>query len=216
MPLRATYKPSGIGPAGGCQCSTFSAICLLVNVRALQIFSFVAITVFVPATVGRATLSTGTTYSISFVDVNGNKLSTADGHVTIVVLATAVDHEKARAVGDHVPDFCLGNPDYRMITVIHFTGRHAAIGRRLATAFVRHRMSEAAKRLQARYDAQKVSRHAENDIYVVTDFDGTVVSQLGQPAAAKDFCVFVFGRNGELRQQWPVVPSTEQLAAVLK
>jgi hypothetical protein len=56
-------------------------------------------------------------YSISFVDIDGNKLSTADGHVTIVVLTTSADREQARIVGDHVPDFCLGNPAYRMITV---------------------------------------------------------------------------------------------------
>ena len=71
----------------------------------------------------RGALSTGNTYSISFVDIDGNKLSTADGHVTIVVLTTSADREQARTVGDHVPDFCLGNPAYRMITVIHFTAQ---------------------------------------------------------------------------------------------
>ena len=38
-------------------------------------------------------------------------------------------------MGDRVPDFCLGNPAYRMMTVIHFTGKHLAIGRRMATTF---------------------------------------------------------------------------------
>ena len=161
-------------------------------------------------------LSTGTTYSISVVDLNGNKLSTADGHVTIVVLTTPADREQARTVGDRVPDFCLGNPTYRMITIIHFTGRHMAIGRRVATAFVRHRVGEAAKRLQTRYDALKISRDAKNDIFVVTDFDGTVASQLGQAVGAKDFCVFAFGPNGELLAQWHSVPSMDELAAVLK
>ena len=78
----------------------------------------------------RGALSTGNAYSISFVDIDGNKLSTADGHVTIVVLTTSADREQARTVGDRVPDFCLGNPAYRMITVVHFTSRHLAIGRR--------------------------------------------------------------------------------------
>ena len=164
----------------------------------------------------RGELSTGSTHSISFVDLDGNKLSTADGHVTIVVLTTSADREEARSVGDHVPDFCLGNPAYRMITVIHFTSRHMAIGRRVATAFIRHRVDEAAKRLQARYDAQKVSRDAKNDIFVVTDFDGTIASQLGQSAGATDFCVFVFGRTGELLAQWHNVPSADELATVLK
>ena len=91
-----------------------------------------------------------------------------------------------------------------------------AIGRRVATAFIRHRMTEAAKRLQARYDAQKISRDAKNDIFVVTDFDGTIASQLGQSAESTDFCVFVFGQKGELLAQWHSVPSTNELAAVLK
>jgi hypothetical protein len=200
----------------GCQCSAFSAICLVVKVRALQIFSFVTVALLVPAALLRGTLSTGATYSISFVDIEGNKLSTADGHVTIVVLTTTADHEKARTVGDRVPDFCLGHPDYRMITVIHFTRRHMTIGRRVATAFIQHRVREEAKRLQARYDAKKISRDASRDIFIVTDFDGTVASQLGQPAGANEFCVFVFGRTGELLAQWHDVPSADQLTGILK
>src|SRR4029078_7183150 len=108
-----------------------------------------------PAIVARGALSKGNTYSISLIDIDGNKLSIADGHVTIVVLTTSADREQARTVGEHVPDFCLGNPAYRMITVIHFTGRHMALGRRMATAFIRHRVREEAKRLQARYVALK-------------------------------------------------------------
>jgi hypothetical protein len=186
------------------------------NVRALQFFLLVATALLVLSAPLRATLSTGTTYSISFVDINGNKLSTADGHVTIVVLATTADWQKARTVGDRVPDFCLGNPDYRMITVIHFTGRHMTIGRRIATAFIRHRMREEAKRLQARYEAQKISRNAHGDIFVVSDFDGTAASQLGEAEGATDFRVFVFGRTGELSAQSQGVPTADELAPVLK
>jgi hypothetical protein len=184
--------------------------------RALQIFLLVGTALFLSRALLLGTFSTGTSYSISFVDIDGKKLSTADGHVTIVVLTTAADHEKARIVGDRVPDFCLGNPDYRMITVIHFTGRHMAIGRRIATAFIRHRVREEAKRLQARYDAHKVSRDAQSDIFVVTDFDGTTATQLGGAEGAKDFRVFVFGRTGELLAQWQRVPTADELAGVLK
>jgi len=187
-----------------------------VSKRALQIFLFLAAALFVAAKPACSALSTGTTHSISFVDIDGNKLSTADGHVTIVVLATPADREQARLVGDRVPDFCLGNPTYRMITIIHFTRRHMAIGRRVATAFVRHRVGEAAKRLQARYDALKISRDAKSDIFVVTDFDGTIASQFGQSPEATDFGVFVFGQSGELLAQWHSVPSTDELAAVMK
>jgi hypothetical protein len=202
--------------AGSWQCSAFSTICLLVKVGALEIFLFVATGVLVPAPLLRATLSKGATYSISFVDIDGNKLSTSDGHVTVVVLAATADREKARAVGDHVPDNCLGNPNYRMITIIYFTGRHTVIGRRIATTFIRHRVREEAKRLQARYGLQKLSRDAKGDIFIVTDFDGTAASQLGKAAGTTDFSVLVFGRTGELLAQWSVVPTTAQLAAVLK
>ena len=86
----------------------------------------------------------------------------------------------------------------------------------MATAFIRHRVREEAKRLQARYDSQKISRDAKSDIFVVTDFDGTIASQLGQPAGATDFCVFVFGKTGELLAQWHSVPSADELAAAVK
>jgi len=188
---------------------------LVVTVRALQIFWLFG-TLFLSGALLPGPLSTGTPYSSSLVDIEGNKLSTADGHLTIVVLTTIADHEKARVVGDRVPDFCLGNPDYRMITVIQFTRRHMTIGRRVATAFIRHRVREEAKRLQARYDAKGISRDASRDIFVVTDFDGTVASNLAQPAGANEFCVFVFGRTGELLAQWHDVPSADQLASAVK
>jgi hypothetical protein len=187
-----------------------------VSVRALQIFLSLATALLLPTMPARGALSPGNTYSISFVDLEGNKFSTADGHVTILVLTTTADREQARAVGDRVPDFCLGNPAYRMMTVIHFTGKHLAIGRRMATAFIRHRVREEAKRLQARYDTQKISRDAKGDIFVATDFDGTVASQLGQSAGATDFCVFVFGRTGKLLAQWHSAPSATELAGALK
>jgi hypothetical protein len=189
---------------------------LFVNVGALKNCLALATAFILPVTFVRGALSTGGTHSINFVDLDGNKLSTADGHVTIVVLTTSADREKARTVGDHVPDFCLGNPAYRMITVVHFTRRHMALGRRMATGFIRHRVREEAKRLQTRYDAQKIARDAKSDIFVVTDFDGTIASQLGQSAGETDFSVFVFGQTGELLAQWHSVPSTDELAAAVK
>jgi hypothetical protein len=184
--------------------------------RALQIFFLIAILILACDTPVRGALSMGTPYQVDFIDINGNKLSTADGHVTIIVLATPADREKARTVGDRVPQHCLGNPDYRMITIIRFTRRHLAIGRRIATALVRHRVNEEARRLQARYKEKRIERDAQKDIFVVTDFDGSIASQLGEPAGGTDFCVFVFARNGELLAQWHDVPSSEQLATATK
>jgi hypothetical protein len=199
-----------------CQRTTLSPICLLVISRALQFFFIIGTLILLPAARLHGALSTGANYALGFVDIDGNKHSTADGHVTVVVLTTTADREKAHTVGDRVPEHCLGNPDYRMITIIRFARRHTVVGRRIATALIRHRVNEEAKRLQARYDGKKIIRDARKDIFVATDFDGSVSSQLGEPEGATDFCVFVFGRKGELIAQWHGVPSAEQLAAAVK
>jgi hypothetical protein len=199
-----------------CQCTTSSAICLLVNLRALQFFFVAAIAPFITATLLPGALSSGAIYSLNFVDIDGNKLSTADGHITVLVLATAAEREKVRAVGDRVPDFCLGNPNYRMITIVRFTSRHIAIGRRIATALVKHRVNEEARRLQSRYNTNKISGDARKDIFTVLDFDGTASSQLDDSAQAASFRVLVFARDGKLLAQWTDVPSAKQLADVLK
>jgi hypothetical protein len=186
----------------------------VVSVRALRV-SFCAMSVsFFLAIALHGTLSNGQRYALNFVDIDGHKLSTADGHVTVLVLATTGDSEKVRAVGDHIPDYCLSNPRYRMITVVHFFKKHTAIGRTIATALVRHRVKEEANRLQARYDSRKIARDARSDIFMVMDFDGTALSQLGGQEA--NFHVFVFSDSGELLQQWNDVPSADQLAAALK
>ena len=200
----------------GCQRTTSSSICLLVNVRALQFFFIAAIAPLFAAALLRGTLSSEANHSLTFVDIDGNKLSTADGHVTVLVLTTTADREKVRAVGDRVPDYCLGNPNYRMITIVHFTSKHTAIGRKIATALVKHRVNEEAKRLQSRYNANKISRDARQDIFTVLDFDGSASSQLDEPGAAASFRVLVFARDGKLLAQWTDVPSAKQLADVLK
>ena len=179
-------------------------------------FLFATAAFLFPAVPLSGSLSNGQRYRVNFVDVDGNTLSTADGHVTVLVVTTPADSEKARAVGDRVPDYCLGNPKYRMITILDFTRRHTQIGRKIATMFVRHRLDDEAKRLQARYDEKKIARNARGDIFTVTDFGGTVSSQLSGQSPAADFRVFVFARNGELLQQWDDVPTAADLAAVVK
>jgi hypothetical protein len=156
------------------------------------------------------------TYSFNFTEIDGKKLSTAEGHVTLLVLAGTADGEKVRAVADEVPDRCLGNPEYKMITIIHFARSHTAVGRRIATVFIRHRINTAAKRLQARYDAQKIMRDARDDIFVVPDFDGTASSQLLEQGKGAEFQVLVFARDGKLLASWSDVPSAKQLAEMLK
>ena len=186
------------------------------SLRALQFFFFATAVSFFFAVPLHGTLSSGQRYAISFVDVDGHTLSTADGHITVLVLATTGDSDKAQSVGDRVPDYCLGNPSYRMITILHFTKNHTGIGRTIATILVRHRLNEEAKRLQARYDAKKIASNPRSDIFAVADFDGTASSRLGGQPEAADFHVFIFGRNGELLHQWNEVPSAADLAAAVK
>ena len=160
-----------------------------------------------------ADLSVGETHALKFVDVDGNTLSTADGHVTVIVLTTKADLPKAEAVGDRIPDFCLGNPAYRMITLVKF-GQHSAPVANFMTRMARRRLDAEGKRLQTRYAAKKILRDARHDIFAVADFDGSVVSQLD--AGSILFRVFVFSRTGELLKQWDDVPSAAELAEALK
>lgn len=148
-----------------------------------------------------------------FVDVDGNTLSTADGHITVVVLTTKADLPKAHLVGDRTPDFCLGNPTYRMITLVKFEN-HGGLVRSIAAAMARRRLDNEAKQLQARYSAKNIERDARRDIFAVVDVDGTATSQL--PADSAMFAVFIFGKNGELLKQWSDVPEASQLAEILK
>ena len=161
-------------------------------------------------------LSSGQRYSINFSDSDGRTLSTADGHVTVLVLTTTEDLTQARAVADNVPDYCLGDKKYRMITVLRLKKRVTQVGRAIAMVFVRHGIDEETKRLQTRYNAKKISRPAREDIHVVTDFDDSISAQLGAQSGDTGLHVFVFGRNGELLQQWDDVPSAQELAVVVK
>ena len=163
-----------------------------------------------------AELTVGKNYRINFVALDGNALSTADGHITTVVLTTQSNIDKARAVGDRTPAFCLGNPTYRMITVLAFEGRHSKPVRMILTSLMRRRLDSEARRLQTRYDQLKIVRNARQDVSAVADFDGTITTQLGAQPTSAPFHVFVFGRNGELLKQWNDVPTPEDLAAALK
>jgi len=158
----------------------------------------------------------GQSYRINFTDVDGNALSTADGHVTIVILTGKANIDKARLVGDRTPDFCLTNPTYRMITVVEFETKHSAPVRALLKSIMRHRLDSESRRLQARYDQLKITREARRDVSAAADFDNTVATQLDSQPDDALFRVFVFGRGGELLKQWKDVPNPEELATALK
>jgi hypothetical protein len=164
-----------------------------------------------------ADLTVGQVYSLDLLDVDGNKLSTADGHVTVVALASQFDIDRARVVGKRIPDHCLGNPRYRMITVITFQKNHNRPVRSFLNAIVRHRLNSEAQQLQRRYDQRKIGRNARADVHAVADFDGAIATKLGSSSnGVPSLRVFVFGRNGELTKKWDDVPDAAELAAALK
>lgn len=163
-----------------------------------------------------ADVSAAETYRLAFTDVDGNTFSTTDGHITIVVVTSQANIDKARAVGDRTPDFCMANPTYRMITVLAFESKHSAPIRAVLRSLIRHRLDSEAERVQKRYDELKIARAARRDVFAVADFDGSITAQLGSKPEAKLFEVFVFGKNGELFKQWSDVPSAEELSSALK
>jgi hypothetical protein len=182
--------------------------------RALQFFLATAV-VFIPAA-AIADLSVGQIYSLKLLDVDGNTFNTDDGHVTTVILTRESDVDRARILGDRTPDYCLGNPTYRMITVVDFEKKHSKPIRLILAGLVRRRLETEAQRLQQRYDQLKIARNARFDVHAVADFDGKVAAELGLSKGEMVFHVFVFGRNGALLKQWDDIPEAEKLASVLK
>lgn len=153
----------------------------------------------------------GETYRLVFNDVDRNQISTADGHVTLVIVTTKQDQDKARAFGDRVPDTYIGNDKYRFLTVINFQGKIHPGFRTLATAIVRHRLNLEAKRIQPRYSNAHLTRDPRRDLFAVADFDGIAVNQLGIPLSAAEFTAFLFDGDGRLLRHWHNVPTQSEL-----
>ena len=163
-----------------------------------------------------ADLTVGQSYDLHFVDVDGNAISTGDGRITTIVLTTQAGADKARIVGDRIPDFCLANPAYRMVTIVVFEKKHTKPTRFVLTALMRRRLDAEGHRLQNRYARNKIASDARRDVSAVADFDGNIATQLGSKPDAGLFKVFVFGKTGKLINEWSEVPSTEELTAALK
>jgi hypothetical protein len=187
-----------------------------VGLRAPQFFCLSSALLLSATALLHGALITGEIYPLKFVDVDGQALSTAAGRRTVVVLTTNTDLARARAVGDHVPDYCLANPNYRMITVLNLNRTYQRTARSMTTWLIRKRLDSEAKRLQQRYDARKIARNARSDVFAVADFDGTATTQLGAKTGESVFAVFVFDPDGKLIRQWNEVPSGADLAEVLR
>src|SRR5262249_28698440 len=123
--------------------------------------------------------------------------------------------DKARAVGDRIPQYCIGNPAYRFITVVAFEKRPSGARRWISVRVARRRLDAEAKRLQPRYNANKLTRDPRQDVFAVLDFDGTAAAGLGISANSLAFQVLVLDGKGELLQRWTSIPGADELAAVL-
>ena len=168
-----------------------------------------------PAAAQAIELHPGKTYSLTLTDVDHQQLSTSDGHVTIITVLTRKDEEKAEAVGQRVPRIYLGDPKYRLITVVNFQRGIFPLLQGMINAIIRNRMDAEAKDLQAIYTSKNLTRKPRSDIFVVADFDGKAVSKLGIDPSSSEFAVFIFDGRGRLVRRWNDAPSAEALAQAL-
>src|SRR3984893_12246099 len=182
--------------------------------RLLQCFSLATLVAIGP--VAAATeLRLGNAYPLTFTDVDQHQLSTSDGHVTIITVVTRKDEQKAQTVGDRFPRVYFGDPKYRLITLVNFQQKIFPPFRGIAAAVIRNRLDAEAKDLQKIYSAKHLNRNPRYDIFVVADFDGKIVSQLGIAPTSTEFAVFVFDGHGRLVRRWNDVPSAEALTAAI-
>lgn len=181
--------------------------------RPLQYFFLAAILLAAPARA--AELHPGNVYSLTFTDVDRHQLSTSDGHVTIITVLTRKDEEKAEQVGERVPRVYLGDPKYRLITLVNFQHGIFPLFQGMINALIRNRMDAEAKDLQKTYTEKHLTRNPRSDIFVVADFDGKAVSELGIASTSSEFAVFVFDGRGRLVRRWNDVPSEEALSAAM-
>ena len=153
--------------------------------------------------------------SFKLMDVDGRTLTSSDGVVTVLVLVSKQEADKAKLVGNRIPERCLGGTTSRMITVVHFTRTQNSALRFLFTSMMRRRLDNEAALLRKRYAAKGLHRDARQDVYGVADFDGQTDSQLGLPADSSEFRVLVVSADGTLLQEWNNVPSAEDLSKAL-
>lgn len=157
----------------------------------------------------------GTTHRLFFRDVDGNDLSTSDGHVTILTVVTRVHEDKARIVADLVPDRYIGGAKYYYITLVNFERKVPRPFYGLTRAIIRSLLAVEASKLKPDYVAKKIARDPRSDLHVVADFDGRATEQVGMSADAGKMAVFVFDGSGKLIARWSDVPPGDSLAEAL-
>jgi hypothetical protein len=192
------------------RCSSFRGF-----VRPLQYFFLAALLVASLPAARAVEPRPGNAYPLTLTDVDQHQLSTSDGHVTIITVVTRKDEQKAQMVGDRFSRTYLGDPKYRLITVVNFQQKISAPFRGIAAAIIRYRLDVEAKELQKIYSARHLNRNPRYDIFVVADFDGKIVSQLGIAPTSAEFAVFAFDGRSRLVRRWHDVPSADALTAAI-
>jgi hypothetical protein len=177
---------------------------------------FFLLLIFAAAAAQAIQLHPGNSYPLTFTDVDHHQLSTADGHVTIISVVNRRDEAKAETVGDRVSKITFGDPKVRLITLVNFQQNIIFPLRGMVSAVIRHRLDAEAKEIQKSYAERHINRNARDDIYVVADFDGKAVSQLGIAPVSPEFAVFVFDGKGRLVRKWSDVPTPEMLTQAIK
>jgi len=186
---------------------------LRVFARPLEYFFLAAILAGTPVRANE--LRSGNVYPLSFADVDRQQLSTSNGHITIITVVTRKDEQKAQQVGDRVPRVYLGDPKFRLITIVNFQQKIFPPFRGLIMAIIRNRLDAEAKELQKIYTTKHLTRNPRSDIFVVADFDGKAASQMGIAPSSSEFAVFVFDGRGRLVRRWNDVPNVDALSAAL-
>jgi hypothetical protein len=176
--------------------------------RSLQCFSLSVITATLAVA---APLQPGSVSHLTFRDVDNQTLSTADGHITIITVVTRQNEEQAHAIADQFPDRCVGDPHYRYVTLVNFQKKLAAPLHGLTRVVIRQRLDAEAEKLRAEYQQRKINHDPRKDMFVIADFDGSAVTQLGLAPDSNEIAVFVFNGHGKLVQHWTGVPPNESL-----
>jgi hypothetical protein len=182
--------------------------------RGLQYFS-IALAGAASSLLAANEMRPGNTYQLTFTDVDRRQLSTTDGHVSVITVVTKKDEQKAEAVGENFPRASVGDPKYRLIQLVNFQQNIFPPFRGMVAAIIRSRLTAEAKDLQKTYATKHINRDARHDIFVIADFDGKAVSQLGIGPTSSEFAVFVFDGHGRLIRRWSDVPPAEALAAAI-
>ncbi len=175
--------------------------------RRLQFF----LPLLLGASASLAGLQPGAVARFTLQDVDGQKLSTADGHVTIITVVTRQTGDTAQTVADLVPDRYIGSERYRFVTLVNFQRKLALPFQGMTRLVIRQRLESEAAKLRPDYERKKIGHDPRRDLFVVADFDGSAMRQLGLAPESDAVEVFVFNGHGKVVQHWTGVPPKDAM-----